>query len=200
MEAVNRPNAGHDGDPNDVLRDHGIEDLKARLDEAFDPGAEEAFDPGNTEYDEAGKRFDEVPPNEGEAPNGQDTGDASPNEGGAYHIIGDLEASKKLCIAKGAATATAIYKATGIPCAAAGDMLAAAKALKLSFPDIEFIVCADDDWKTKGNPGKTEARKAAPPSVRYWRCPISAFSADTAKREIRASAISTGSTANTAVL
>ena len=96
MQAVNRPNAGHDGDPNDVLRDHGIEDLKARLDEAFDPGAEAAFDPGNTEYDEAGKRFDEVPPNEGEAPNGQDTGDASPNEGGAYHIIGDLEASKKL--------------------------------------------------------------------------------------------------------
>ncbi len=78
MEAVKRPNA-EDGDPNDVLRDHGIEDLKARLDEAFDPGAEETCDPGNGEYDEAGQRFDEVPLNDG------GTSETPPNDGNGEH-------------------------------------------------------------------------------------------------------------------
>ena len=123
--------------------------LRSDIKDAPDPGEKPSEGPDKT---------DETPPNAG---NGRDTGETPPDEDGAYHIIGDLEASKKLCIAKGVATATAIYKATGAPCAAVGDMLAAAKALKLSRPDIEFIICADDDWKTKGNPGKTEGRKAA---------------------------------------
>ena len=44
------------------------------------PGDERG--PGNSEYDEAGKRFDETPPNDGEANfNGRGTGEAPPNDG-----------------------------------------------------------------------------------------------------------------------
>ena len=88
MEAVKRPNAeGHDGDPNDVLRDHGIEDLKERLDEAFDPGAGEICDPGNSEYDEAGERFDEVPPNDGNEGNGRDTDETAAKPESSDHLL-----------------------------------------------------------------------------------------------------------------
>jgi hypothetical protein len=74
-----KPNAA-DRDPNDVLAELGIEELQKLLDEARDlPPGDADDDPGagNSEGDETGKRFDEAPPNEGEAPNGHDTGETS---------------------------------------------------------------------------------------------------------------------------
>jgi putative DNA primase/helicase len=70
MDALKEPNpAGYDGDPNDVLKDLGIDALRRLAEEAR--AAPPSDDPGNGEYDEAGKRFDETPPNEGEATDGQ---------------------------------------------------------------------------------------------------------------------------------
>jgi len=90
---------------------------------------------------------------------------------GAYYIVGEIEHADKVCIAEGFATAATIYERTGIPCVVAfdaGNLPPVAKALKLSLPGVEFIVCADDDWKRvnpqTGEPeniGIIKAREAA---------------------------------------
>ena len=71
MDAMKRPHAAeHDGDPNDVLRDDGIDELKRRLDEAFEPPHEDAGDPGpgsdETQAEaDFEQRWKDEPPNEG---------------------------------------------------------------------------------------------------------------------------------------
>lgn len=37
------------------------------------------------------------------------------------------------------------------------NLAAAARALRKLFPESPIVFCADDDWKTEGNPGKTKA-------------------------------------------
>ena len=44
------------------------------------------------------------------------------------------------------------------------------------FPDLQIIVCADDDWKTPGNPGITKATEAAQAVGAYLAVPT--FSGD----------------------
>jgi putative DNA primase/helicase len=69
---------------------------------------------------------------------------------GAYYVVGGIEHANKVCIAEGFATAATVYQRTDIPCVAAfdaGNLLPVAKALKLSLPGVEFIICADDDWQ-----------------------------------------------------
>lgn len=41
------------------------------------------------------------------------------------------------------------------------NLLPAARALRARFPSAHLIFCADDDWKTEGNPGMTKAHAAA---------------------------------------
>ena len=43
----------------------------------------------------------------------------------------------------------------------AGNLLPVAKAMRKRFPDMRLIVCADDDAKTPGNPGRTKAHEAS---------------------------------------
>lgn len=81
---------------------------------------------------------------------------------GCYFLIG--EPDKVLCIAEGYATAAAIHEATGYAVAVAfnaGNLLPVAKALRAKFSGLRIIVCADDDHRTEGNPGKTKASEAA---------------------------------------
>lgn len=81
---------------------------------------------------------------------------------GCYFAIGIPVAS--ICVAEGYATAASIHEATGLPVAVAfdaGNLEAVAKALRTKFPEIEIILCADNDENTPGNPGLTKARKAA---------------------------------------
>ncbi len=81
---------------------------------------------------------------------------------GCYNSIGKPDGV--LCVAEGYATAASIYEATGYAVAVAfnaGNLLAAAQAMRAKFPDLRLIVCADDDAKTEGNPGLTKAREAA---------------------------------------
>lgn len=82
--------------------------------------------------------------------------------GGCYHAIGKPEAV--LCIAEGYATAATIHEATGYAVAVAfdaGNLEPVALALRAKYPDLELVLCADDDAATTGNPGITKAAAAA---------------------------------------
>lgn len=69
-----------------------------------------------------------------------------------------------LLIGEGYATCATLAAATGYPVAVAfdvGGLLAVATAMRAQYPDARIVLCADDDHKTKGNPGLTRARAAA---------------------------------------
>ncbi len=81
---------------------------------------------------------------------------------GCYFGIGKPDGV--LCIAEGYATAASIHEATGHAVAMAfnaGNLEPVAKALREKFPDLRLILCADDDYRTEGNPGITKATDAA---------------------------------------
>lgn len=83
---------------------------------------------------------------------------------GCYHILGSPNPSLPLCIAEGFATGASIHQATGYPVAiafAATNLLPVAQNLQKRFPNIQLILCADDDAHTPGNPGITKAKEAA---------------------------------------
>lgn len=81
---------------------------------------------------------------------------------GHYHAIG--RPADTLCICEGYATAASIFEATGHATAVAfnaGNLLPVTRRLWIKFPKIRIVVCADDDHATPGNPGLTEAYRAA---------------------------------------
>jgi putative DNA primase/helicase len=83
---------------------------------------------------------------------------------GCYFSIGNPKDATALCIAEGFATGAKIHEATGYPVAVAfdaGNLEAVALAMRAKLPDMTLIVCADDDYKTDGNPGLTKAKAAA---------------------------------------
>jgi putative DNA primase/helicase len=83
---------------------------------------------------------------------------------GCYFSIGSPKGAKALAICEGFATGASIHEATGHPVAVAfnaGNLEAVAKAMRDKFPDLSLILCADDDYRTEGNPGRTKAVEAA---------------------------------------
>lgn len=81
---------------------------------------------------------------------------------GCYFGIGKPDGV--LCIAEGFATGASIHEASGHAVAVAfdaGNLLPVAKALREKFPDLRLMLCADDDYRTEGNPGVTKATEAA---------------------------------------
>ena len=82
--------------------------------------------------------------------------------GGHFHLIG-LPSSVVL-IAEGYATAASLHEATGLPVAVAffaNNLKQVAQALRKRYPDTRILICADDDFASKGNPGISEASNAA---------------------------------------
>lgn len=80
---------------------------------------------------------------------------------GCYCAIGKPLGGLLVC--EGYATGATLYAATGravAVCFSAGNMLAVARELRLKFPDLRLVMCADNDM-TPGNPGVTAATKAA---------------------------------------
>ncbi len=78
-----------------------------------------------------------------------------------FGISGDTDS---LCICEGYATGASIHKATGhsIACAMnAGNLMPVALAFRNKYPDMDIIICADNDTATEGNPGLTKAKEAA---------------------------------------
>jgi len=79
-----------------------------------------------------------------------------------YFSIGNP--GNRVCIAEGYATAASIYEATGYAAAVAfdcGNLRAVAEAIQAKYPAATLILCADDDYRTQGNPGVTKATEAA---------------------------------------
>lgn len=84
--------------------------------------------------------------------------------GGCYYAIGNRKGAAEVCIAEGFATGATIHEATGYPVAVAfncGNLETVARVLREKFADLRLIVCADDDFRTAGNPGLTKATAAA---------------------------------------
>ena len=83
---------------------------------------------------------------------------------GCYFAIGSPKGAAVLCIVEGFATGASIHEATGLPVAVAfnaGNLEPVGKALRKKIPDLPMVICADDDWKTDGNPGRTKGEAAA---------------------------------------
>lgn len=81
---------------------------------------------------------------------------------GCYCPIGAPRGALLIC--EGYATAASLYMATGEATAAAfsaGNLERVAVALRRKFPGLRLVICADDDTKTPGNPGRTAAIQAA---------------------------------------
>jgi len=81
---------------------------------------------------------------------------------GCHHILG--EPNGVLCTAEGYATAASIFEAARHAVAVgfnAANLPLVAKELRAKFSDLRFIICADDDARTPGNPGLKHAREAA---------------------------------------
>jgi putative DNA primase/helicase len=81
---------------------------------------------------------------------------------GCLHWIG--EPRDIVCVAEGYATAATIHAATGHTVAVAfsdGNLEKVARALRLKYPDARLILCADNDYRTPGNPGLRYATVAA---------------------------------------
>lgn len=81
---------------------------------------------------------------------------------GCYFAIG--RPADVLLLAEGYATGATLYEATGHAVAVAfncGNLLSVARALRAKFPRSRFVVCADSDTETPGNPGLTAAHQAA---------------------------------------
>ena len=83
---------------------------------------------------------------------------------GYYFTLGDLNESNIVLIAEGYATGATIREVTGHPTVIAfnaNNLLAIAKLIRAKKPDATIIVCGDDDYQTKGNPGMSKAADAA---------------------------------------
>ena len=82
---------------------------------------------------------------------------------GCYHGIGEPVANT-LIVCEGFATGGTIHEATGHAVAIAfnsGNLGPVAGALRIKYPHLKIILASDDDWQTEGNPGLSQARKAA---------------------------------------
>lgn len=81
---------------------------------------------------------------------------------GHYHLIGGPNGL--VLIAEGYATAASVHEATGLPVVVAfdtGNLLPVAQALQARYKRARFMICADDDYQTPGNPGISAAQAAA---------------------------------------
>lgn len=89
---------------------------------------------------------------------------------GCFHLLYDGAsapvAPAEVYVAEGIATAASVHLATDardrVTASAchAGNLPAAAKALRAKYPAAKIVLCADDDWKTPGNPGVAKATNA----------------------------------------
>lgn len=81
---------------------------------------------------------------------------------GCYATIG--RRTERICIAEGYATAATVHEATGLAVVVAfacNNLRQVAEAIHATNPTATLIVCADDDYRTDGNPGMTKATEAA---------------------------------------
>lgn len=81
---------------------------------------------------------------------------------GCFYQIGDIKYELSIC--EGFATGASLFQATDIPVAVAfncNNLKPVALALRKKYPHIKITLAADNDTKTKGNPGLAKGREAA---------------------------------------
>lgn len=72
--------------------------------------------------------------------------------------------SNPVCLAEGFSTAATIHEQTGYRvyiAFTANNLLNVAQLIRAKLPDVELIICSDNDSKTSGNPGLAKATQAA---------------------------------------
>ena len=82
---------------------------------------------------------------------------------GCFLMLGTAIEASTLHLVEGYATGATVHEATGQPVIVAfdaGNLVSVAKGLRTLYPNLEFVFAADDD-ETDGNPGFTNAKKAA---------------------------------------
>jgi putative DNA primase/helicase len=93
---------------------------------------------------------------------------------GHFFHVGPTPTSVML-VAEGYATAASLHGATGYPVAVAfdaGNLLPVTQALAKRYKGVRFLVCADDDYLTEGNPGISKAEAAALAVGGSWLAPV----------------------------
>ncbi|MFK7825131.1 MAG: DUF3987 domain-containing protein [Oligoflexales bacterium] len=83
---------------------------------------------------------------------------------GGYHIIDSIDESKPVCVSEGYSTGATIHEATNLPTLitfSSGNMMPAITSLLTVYPDIELIICSDDDFKNDENTGLIAASEVA---------------------------------------
>jgi putative DNA primase/helicase len=81
---------------------------------------------------------------------------------GHFFLIGNPD--RLVLVAEGYATAASLHEATGHPVVVAfdaGNLLPVAQAVHKKWKRARVLICADDDYRTEGNPGVTHANTAA---------------------------------------
>ena len=85
-----------------------------------------------------------------------------------FFIVGSkpllVEGRPVFILVEGYATGASVHEATGhqvLVCVDAGNLLPVAKAVQVDSPNAMIVFAADNDVGTEGNPGLTQARKAA---------------------------------------
>ena len=81
---------------------------------------------------------------------------------GCYFSIG--KPNGVICVAEGFATAASVHETSGHAVAVAfnaGNLEPVARAIRAKLPNIRIVVCADDDYRTPGNPGLAKGTEAA---------------------------------------
>lgn len=82
---------------------------------------------------------------------------------GHYHSFGKIK-DNTILICEGYATGATLHEATGhavVVAFDAGNLKSVAIALRNKYPNFRFIICADNDVGTDGNPGLVKATEAA---------------------------------------
>ena len=85
---------------------------------------------------------------------------------GCFTLIGAAEIPKKgvLYVCEGIATGLTIWQLQKVPVVCAlscGNISTVCVGIRTEYPNIEFVIAADNDHKTKENPGITKAYEAA---------------------------------------
>jgi len=78
-------------------------------------------------------------------------------------------------IAEGYATGASLFEATGLPVVIAfdaGNLAPVAEAIHKRYRDVKILICGDDDFKTKDNPGVAKASMAALVCNGKWVVPV----------------------------
>lgn len=80
-----------------------------------------------------------------------------------FFILGEKDTGRPWLVAEGFSTGASLHEATGNPVFVsfnAGNLPHVAMVLHKAYPKQKILICGDDDWATKGNPGRTKAEEA----------------------------------------